>query len=134
MYFPSLLQKYWVTGRLMSLVISFAAVHGSLTPFTQMLRVSLYGLRNEMYFPSGDICAPEISGLPKNSSRSMSGGSLPVWAGRNAGVVNAIATARGQRRVCRARRVTGILIGKSVTGEMRSAESSCAYEAASKRY
>ena len=41
MYFPSLLQKYWVTGRLMSFVISFAAEYGSLVRFTQILRVSL---------------------------------------------------------------------------------------------
>src|SRR5690349_22539420 len=115
MNFPSLLQKYCVTGRFVSLVMSLAAVQGSLTRFTQMLRVSLYGLRNEMYLPSGDICAPEISGLPKNSSRSMSGGSLPLCAGATVGAVNAIASVSDQRRVWRARRVTGILIGKSVT-------------------
>src|ERR1041384_535412 len=98
MYFPSLLQKYWVTGRLVSLVISLAAVHGSLTPFTQTLRVSLYGFRKEMYLPSGDIWAPEISGLPKNSSRSMIGGSLPFCAGASAGALKEIASASDQRR------------------------------------
>src|SRR6185369_5334721 len=96
MYFPSLLQKYWVTGRFVSLVISFAEVHGASTGFTQTFRVSLYGLRNEMYFPSGEICAPEISGLPKKSSRSMSGGSLPFWAVR-AGALVAMAIASAQR-------------------------------------
>src|SRR5512146_1163208 len=44
-----------------------------------MLRVSFQGLRKEMYLPSGEICAPAISGLPKKSSRSMSGG-RPDWA------------------------------------------------------
>src|SRR5690348_5395139 len=97
MYLPSLLQKYWVTGRLVSLVISFAAVHGSPTALTQIFRVSLYGLRKEMYLPSGDICAPDISGLPKNSSRSMSGGSFPLCAVASVGVVKATASASDQR-------------------------------------
>src|SRR4029078_844855 len=79
MYFPSLLQKYWVTGRLVSLVISFAAEYGSSTRLTQTLRVSLYGLRKEMYRPSGEIWAPEISGLPKTRSWSMRGAILPFW-------------------------------------------------------
>src|SRR3954471_21986716 len=96
MYFPSLLQKYWVTGRLVSLVISLAADHGAVTGFTQTLRVSLYGLRNEMNFPSGEIWAPEISGLPKKSSRSISGGSFPFWAER-AGALIAMAIGRAQR-------------------------------------
>src|SRR5689334_3493221 len=106
MNFPSLLQKYCVTGRLVSLVMSLAAVQGSLTRFTQMLRVSLYGLRNEMYLPSGDICAPEISGLPKNSSRSMSGGSLPLCAGATVGVVRTMVSASDQRSTSRRRIAT----------------------------
>src|SRR2546423_6285954 len=114
MNFPSLLQKYCVTGLLVSLVISLAAVHESLTRFTQMLRVSLYGLRKEMYLPSGDIWAPEISGLPKNSSRSMSGGSLPLWAGAMAGVEKTMASASDQRSVSRPHKaVTEFFIGRS---------------------
>src|SRR3954452_4124698 len=98
MYFPSLLQKYWVTGRLVSLVMSFAAVYGSLMRLTQTLRVSLYGLRKETYRPSGETWAPEISGLPKNISRSMSGAALPAWAASNAGAAKAIATVSILRR------------------------------------
>ena len=41
MYFPSRLQKYWVTGRLVSLVMSLAAEYGSPVRLTQTLRVSL---------------------------------------------------------------------------------------------
>lgn len=41
MYFPSLLQKYCVIGRFVSLVMSFAAEYGSSVRFTQTLRVSL---------------------------------------------------------------------------------------------
>src|SRR5689334_1242589 len=114
MNFPSLLQKYCVTGRLVSLVMSLAAVQGSLTRFTQMLRVSLYGLRNEMYLPSGDICAPEISGLPKNSSRSMSGGSLPLCAGATVGAVKAINRPIDQGSRARTRKVVaGFFIARS---------------------
>src|SRR4029078_5081062 len=101
MYFPSLLQKYWVTGRLVSLVISFAAEYGSSTRLTQTLRVSLYGLRKEMYRPSGEIWAPEISGLPKNSSRSMSGGSLPFCAELSVGAVKRVAIASDRRMTVR---------------------------------
>src|SRR2546423_1840819 len=120
MNFPSLLQKYCVTDRLVSLVMSLDAVHGSLTRFTQMLRVSLYGLRNEMYLPSGDIWAPEISGLPKNSSRSMSGGSLPFWAGAMAGVEKTMASASDQRSVWRPHKaVTEFFIGEIRTERAR---------------
>src|SRR5262245_36742834 len=47
-----------------------------------MLRVSFQGLRKATYLPSGESWAPAISGLPKNSSRSMSGGApaLAAWA------------------------------------------------------
>src|SRR6266550_5675912 len=74
MYLPSRLQKYWVTGRAVSAVIGLAASNGSSVRLTQMLRVPLKGLMNAMNLPSGEICAPEISGSPKNNSRSISGG------------------------------------------------------------
>src|SRR6185436_8996045 len=61
-------------GRLVSLVIGLAAVNGSSVRFTQIFRAPLWGLRNPMYFPSGEIWAPVISGSPKNSSRSRTGG------------------------------------------------------------
>src|SRR6185369_2849594 len=74
MYLPSRDQKKPGIGRLVSAVIGFALVNGSAVFFTQMLRVPLNGLRNAMNAPSGEICAPAISGSPKNSSRSMIGG------------------------------------------------------------
>src|SRR4029434_3717186 len=74
MYLPSRLQKYCVTGRLLSFVMGLAASKGSSVRLTQTLRVPLNGLTNAMNFPSGEICAPEISGSPKKSSRSISGG------------------------------------------------------------
>src|SRR6185295_8771063 len=61
-------------GRLVSAVIGFALVNGSAVFFTQTLRVPLNGLRNAMNAPSGEICAPAISGSPKKSSRSIIGG------------------------------------------------------------
>jgi hypothetical protein len=45
-----------------------------------MLRVPLNGLRNAMYWPSGEIWPPAISGSPKKSSRSLIGGSPAVEA------------------------------------------------------
>jgi len=51
--------------------------------------------------PSGEIWAPEISGLPKNSSRSMSGGSLPFCAEIVAGAVKTMATASDRRMTVR---------------------------------
>src|SRR5688572_14861009 len=54
--------------------MGFAFVNGSSVFLTQMLRVPLKGLIKAMKAPSGEICAPEISGSPKNSSRSISGG------------------------------------------------------------
>src|ERR1700748_1443546 len=39
-----------------------------------MLRVSFHGFMKAMYSPSGESCAPEISGSPKINSRSMIGG------------------------------------------------------------
>jgi hypothetical protein len=41
-----------------------------------MFSVPFQGLRKAMYLPSGESVALLISGLPKNSSRSMSGGWL----------------------------------------------------------
>src|SRR5579863_8226796 len=41
-----------------------------------MLRVSFQGFMKAIYFPLGESCAPEISGLPKSNSRSMMGGRL----------------------------------------------------------
>src|ERR1041384_4688871 len=81
MYLLSRLQKYAGMGRLVSAVTGFAALKGSSVFLTQMLRVLLSGLRKAMYFPSGEICAPEISGSPKNNSRSMSGGRCACVAG-----------------------------------------------------
>src|SRR5687767_5245028 len=74
MYLPSRLQKYWEMGRVLSLVIGFAASKGSSVRLTQTLRVPLNGLTKATNLPSGEICAPEISGSPKNNSRSISGG------------------------------------------------------------
>src|SRR6185503_12904321 len=74
MYLPSRLQKYWVIGRDLSLVIGFAASKGSSVRLTQTLRVPLSGFTKATNLPSGEICAPEISGSPKNSSRSIIGG------------------------------------------------------------
>src|SRR2546425_2115128 len=78
MNLASRLQKYVEIGRLVSAVIAFAWSNGSFVPFTQMLRVPLNGLRNAMYWPSGEICAPAISGSPKKRSRSMIGGKPAV--------------------------------------------------------
>src|SRR6266498_5446729 len=81
MYLLSRLQKYAGMGRFVSAVTGFAAPNGSSVFLTQMLRVLLSGLRKAMYFPSGEICAPEISGSPKNSSRSIIGGCCARAAG-----------------------------------------------------
>src|SRR6185437_11151496 len=74
MYLPSRDQKKPGIGRLVSAVIGFALVNGSAVFFTQMFRVPLNGLRNAMSAPSGEICAPAISGSPNKSSRSIMGG------------------------------------------------------------
>src|SRR6202034_3655442 len=47
---------------------------GSPAFFTQIFLVPLYGCRNEMYWPSGEICAPVIRASPKNEFRSIIGG------------------------------------------------------------
>ena len=74
MYLPSRLQKYDGIGRAVSAVIGRAFSNGSSVVLTQMLRVPLNGLTKAMNLPSGEIWAPEISGSPKNDSRSMTGG------------------------------------------------------------
>src|ERR1041385_5735116 len=74
MYLPSRLQKYAGIGREVSAVIGFALSKESSVRLTQTLRVPLKGFMKAMNFPSGEICAPEISGSPKNNSRSMIGG------------------------------------------------------------
>src|SRR4029079_9645224 len=61
-------------GRFVSAVIGFALSNDSAVFFTQMLRVPLNGLINAMKAPSGEICAPAISGSPNNNSRSLGGG------------------------------------------------------------
>jgi hypothetical protein len=81
----SRLQKNPGIGRFVSAVIRFAAVNGSETPFTQRFIVPFHGLRNAMWRPSGEIVPVAISGLPKNSSRSMSGGSPASMADVRAG-------------------------------------------------
>src|SRR5438128_9899094 len=80
MYLPSRLQKYPGIGRAVSAVIGFAFSKGSSVVLTQILRVPLNGLINAMNLPSGEICAPEISGSPKNNSRSITGGNPFVCA------------------------------------------------------
>src|SRR5438093_13702610 len=81
MYLLSRLQKYAGMGRFVSAVTGFAALNGSPVFLNQMLRVLLSGLRKATNFPSGEICAPEISGSPKNNSRSMIGGCCALVAG-----------------------------------------------------
>src|SRR5215471_2005630 len=57
-----------------------------------MLRVFFHGFSNARYRPLGDSSAAEISGLPKISSRSISGGGPPAacWCcGRAANVAAA---------------------------------------------
>src|SRR6185436_19716386 len=73
MYLLSRLHRYAGIGRFGSLVTRCALSNGSAAFFTQTFRVSFHGLRNAMYCPSGEICAPAISGLPKKSSRSIRG-------------------------------------------------------------
>src|SRR5208337_1572109 len=54
-----------------------AELNASAVCFTQTLRVLFQGFRNAMNLPSGESCAPEISGSPKSRSRSMIGGRVP---------------------------------------------------------
>src|SRR2546428_4840344 len=86
MYLPSRLQKYAGIGRVVSAVIGLALSKDSSVRLTQTLRVPFRGLIKAMNLPSGEICAPEISGSPKKSSRSIMGGKPLCWAaaGRDA--------------------------------------------------
>src|SRR5688500_3822646 len=72
----SRLQKKLEIGRAVSFVSTRARSNGSSTPFNQIFIVPLYGFRKAMNFPSGEIRALAISGLPKNTSRSITGGKL----------------------------------------------------------
>src|SRR5580704_12427996 len=74
MYFPSRLHNQVPIGRLVSVVSSLAELKGSAVFFTHKFRVSFHGLMKARYSPSGEICAPVISGFPNNSSRSISPG------------------------------------------------------------
>src|SRR5512138_3370004 len=113
-YFESRLQKKPATGRFGSAVTRRALSYGSPVFLTQTFRVSFHGLRNAVHFPSGESCAPAISGLPKKSSRSRSGGrplatvAFETRAGR-AGAATArpdaaTGSARADARRSRARR------------------------------
>src|SRR5215813_11483035 len=76
----SQVQKYEVIGRFVSFVSGRALSNGSSVFLIQMFRVPSSGFRNEMNRPSGEICPPEISGSPKNSSRSRIGGGPDSFA------------------------------------------------------
>src|SRR6185436_15270561 len=108
MYLLSRLHRYAGIGRFGSLVTRCALSNGSAAFFTQTFRVSFHGLRNAMYCPSGEICAPAISGLPKKSSLSLSGGcAASALAGSDT---------RPSRHTKNSRRVdlvTGFLEGRS---------------------
>src|SRR5262245_40281847 len=52
------------------------------------------------YWPSGDSCAPEISGLPKNSSRSRIGGGPAAGACPNAGTAERSIAAHTRTCAC----------------------------------
>src|SRR5258708_38773339 len=80
MYLPSRLQKYAGMGRVVSAVIGFALSKDSSVCLTQTLRVPFKGLIKAMNLPSGEICAPELSGSPKKRSRSIIGGRPFGWA------------------------------------------------------
>src|SRR5437016_2298061 len=87
MYLLSCVQKKAGMGRLVSLVTGLALSKGSSVRLTQMFRVLLSGFRKAMNLPSGDKEAPEISGSPKKSSRSIIGGCCAAAeAARNAAV------------------------------------------------
>ena len=90
-------------GRFVSAVTRRAASKGSAVFLTQMLRVSLQGLRKATYWPSGESWAAEISGLPKNSSRSRTGGG----AAAAAPATRPKASARHARRAVRTGRLMG---------------------------
>src|SRR5579863_1201102 len=91
MNLPSRDHRYPATGRLVSVVSNLAELKGSPVFFTQILRVFDQGFRNARYFPSGETSAPVISGSPKSSSRSMSGGKP---CNEDSAVTRTIVTAR----------------------------------------
>src|SRR3990172_5919244 len=93
MYLLSRLQKKAATGRFGSVVTRRALSYGSPVFFTHTFRVSVHGLRKAVHFPSGESWAPAISGVPKKSSRSTSGGAPLAAATFAAGVGFAGATA-----------------------------------------
>ena len=68
--------SYVIDGKMIGgfALVAWPAEYGSSVFLTQMLRVLFHGLRNAICLPSGDMRALEISGSPKNSSRSSSGG------------------------------------------------------------
>src|ERR1700730_6024011 len=72
MYFPSRLHIQVPIGRFVSVVNSLAELNGSSVFLTHKFRVFFHGLMNARYSPSGETCAPVISGFPNNSSRSIS--------------------------------------------------------------
>src|ERR1700683_2930209 len=78
MYLLSRVHRNPATGRAVSVVMRRAELNGSEICFTQMLRVSFQGLRKAMYLPSGESWAPDISGSPNSSSRSISRGSSGI--------------------------------------------------------
>src|SRR6185295_7033530 len=82
MYFPSRLHSQVAMGRLVSVVRRWAELNGSSVLFTHRLRVSFQGLTNARYLPSGEICAPVISGFPNNRSRSIKAGAGELCAVR----------------------------------------------------
>src|SRR5688500_19755124 len=72
-----------------------------------MLREPLNGLMKAMNAPSGEICAPAISGSPKNSSRSISGGGCAHTGAVSARIIRieSITTPVIDRRDCPIERI-----------------------------
>src|ERR1051325_7708585 len=67
--------------------MGLALANGSAVFLTQMLRVPLKRLTKAMNVPSGEVCAPAISGSPKKISRSIIGGAC-AQAGAARGTKN----------------------------------------------
>src|SRR5207249_7957565 len=105
MYLPSRLQKYAGIGRVVSAVIGFALSKDSSVRLTQTLRVPLRGLIKAMNLPSGEIWAPEISGSPKKSSRSIIGGRPFGWAATDRDAMGSRLTAAIDKRANRTLRI-----------------------------
>src|ERR1700722_3396374 len=74
MYLPSRVHRNPATGRAVSVVMRRAELNGSAVCLTQMLRVPFQGFTKARYLPSGESWAPDISGSPNKSSRSIMGG------------------------------------------------------------